>query len=84
MSASHLVPMVIEQTSLGERSFDIYSRLLKDRIVVLGVPVDQAIGNAGKSSISSRLDCSSISAMPAVPPKFPSIWNGGCASNMLG
>ena len=44
-SASHLVPMVIEQTTQGERSFDIYSRLLKDRIVVLGVPVDQAIAN---------------------------------------
>ena len=35
-----LVPMVIEQTSTGERSFDIYSRLLKDRIIFLGDEVD--------------------------------------------
>jgi ATP-dependent Clp protease protease subunit len=40
-----LVPMVIEQTNRGERSFDIYSRLLKDRIVVLGTPVDDAVAN---------------------------------------
>jgi ATP-dependent Clp protease, protease subunit len=40
-----LVPMVIEQTTRGERSFDIYSRLLKDRIVVLGTPVDDAVAN---------------------------------------
>lgn len=41
----HLVPMVIEQTSRGERSFDIYSRLLQDRIVILGTPVDDAVAN---------------------------------------
>ena len=40
-----LVPMVIEQTSRGERSFDIYSRLLKERIVFLGTPIDDAVGN---------------------------------------
>jgi len=40
-----LVPIVIEQTSRGERSFDIYSRLLKDRIVFLGTPVDDAVAN---------------------------------------
>jgi len=40
-----LVPIVIEQTSRGERSFDIYSRLLKDRIVFLGAPVDDAVAN---------------------------------------
>jgi ATP-dependent Clp protease, protease subunit len=39
------VPIVIEQTSRGERSFDIYSRLLKDRIVVLGSPIDDAVAN---------------------------------------
>jgi ATP-dependent Clp protease protease subunit len=37
--------MVIEETARGERSFDIYSRLLKDRIVVLGTPVDDAVAN---------------------------------------
>src|SRR5881398_2729824 len=42
---SHLVPMVIEQTSRGERSFDIYSRLLKDRIIILGTPIDEAVAN---------------------------------------
>jgi ATP-dependent Clp protease protease subunit len=41
----YLVPVVIEQTSRGERSFDIYSRLLKDRIVFLGTPIDDAVGN---------------------------------------
>jgi ATP-dependent Clp protease protease subunit len=40
-----LIPMVVEQTNRGERSFDIYSRLLKDRIVILGTPVDQTIAN---------------------------------------
>jgi ATP-dependent Clp protease protease subunit len=35
-----LIPMVVEQTNRGERSYDIYSRLLKDRIVFLGEPVD--------------------------------------------
>jgi ATP-dependent Clp protease, protease subunit len=42
---SYLVPVVIEQTSRGERSFDIYSRLLKERIVFLGTPIDDQIGN---------------------------------------
>ena len=40
-----LVPMVVEQTSRGERSFDIYSRLLNDRIVFLGTPVTSEIAN---------------------------------------
>ena len=42
---SPLIPMVIEQTSRGERSFDIYSRLLAERIVFLGTPVDDQIAN---------------------------------------
>ncbi len=42
---NYLVPVVIEQTSRGERSFDIYSRLLKERIVFLGTPIDDAVGN---------------------------------------
>ncbi len=40
-----LIPMVIEQTSRGERSYDIYSRLLKDRIIILGQPVDDTVAN---------------------------------------
>jgi ATP-dependent Clp protease protease subunit len=40
-----LIPMVIETTGRGERAYDIYSRLLKDRIVFVGTPVDDAIAN---------------------------------------
>ena len=42
---SPLVPMVIEQTSRGERAFDIYSRLLNERIIFLGTPIDDQIAN---------------------------------------
>jgi ATP-dependent Clp protease, protease subunit len=42
---SPLIPMVVEQTSRGERAFDIYSRLLNDRIVFLGTPIDEDIAN---------------------------------------
>jgi ATP-dependent Clp protease protease subunit len=40
-----LVPMVVEQTARGERAYDIYSRLLKDRIVFLGGPIDDDVAN---------------------------------------
>ncbi|MBF0288696.1 MAG: ATP-dependent Clp endopeptidase proteolytic subunit ClpP [SAR324 cluster bacterium] len=40
-----LVPMVVEQTNRGERAYDIYSRLLKDRIIFLGNPIDDNISN---------------------------------------
>lgn len=42
---SYLIPYVIEQTNRGERSYDIYSRLLKDRIVFLGTPIDDQVAN---------------------------------------
>ncbi len=42
---SPLIPMVVEQTSRGERAFDIYSRLLSERIIFLGTPVDDQIAN---------------------------------------
>ena len=42
---SQLVPMVIETTAQGERGYDIYSRLLKDRIILLGTPVDDDVAN---------------------------------------
>ncbi|TCP69593.1 ATP-dependent Clp endopeptidase proteolytic subunit ClpP [Baia soyae] len=42
----NLVPIVVEQTSRGERSYDIYSRLLKDRIILLGSQVDDQVANA--------------------------------------
>lgn len=40
-----LIPMVVEQTSRGERAYDIYSRLLKDNIIFLGQPIDDALSN---------------------------------------
>lgn len=43
---SYLVPMVVEQTNRGERSYDIYSRLLKDRIILLGDEVNNVTANA--------------------------------------
>ncbi len=42
---SPLIPMVVEQTSRGERAFDIYSRLLNERIIFLGTPIDDQIAN---------------------------------------
>lgn len=42
---SYLVPIVVEQTSRGERSYDIYSRLLKDRIIFIGGPIDDHMAN---------------------------------------
>ena len=45
MQSSVLVPMVVEQTSRGERAFDIYSRLLKENIIFLGTPIDDNVAN---------------------------------------
>ncbi len=45
MNNSVLVPMVVEQTSRGERAFDIYSRLLKENIIFLGTPIDDQVAN---------------------------------------
>src|SRR5580704_978093 len=41
-----LIPTVIEKTSMGERAYDIYSRLLKDRIIFLGTSIDDGVANA--------------------------------------
>ncbi|MBE8966869.1 ATP-dependent Clp endopeptidase proteolytic subunit ClpP [Nostocales cyanobacterium LEGE 12452] len=41
-----MVPMVIEQSGMGERAFDIYSRLLRERIIFLGTPIDDAVANS--------------------------------------
>ncbi len=41
----NLVPMVVEQTNRGERAYDIYSRLLKDRIIFMGGPIDDSVAN---------------------------------------
>jgi len=45
MAYSVLVPMVVEQTSRGERAYDIYSRLLKENIIFLGTPIDDQVAN---------------------------------------
>tara|TARA_Y100000814_G_C12226113_1_gene366613 strand:- start:35 stop:631 length:597 start_codon:yes stop_codon:yes gene_type:complete len=44
-ATSNLVPMVVEQTANGERAFDIYSRLLKERIIFLGTPIDDYVSS---------------------------------------
>lgn len=46
VSPSNIVPMVVEQSGLGERAFDIYSRLLRERIVFLGTPVDDTVADS--------------------------------------
>ncbi len=42
---AHLVPMVVEKTDMGERSYDIYSRLLKDRVIFIGTAIDAHVAN---------------------------------------
>jgi ATP-dependent Clp protease protease subunit len=48
---SQLIPMVVEQTARGERAYDIYSRLLKDRIVFVGTPIDDEVANLVVASL---------------------------------
>ncbi|MGB3510113.1 MAG: ATP-dependent Clp endopeptidase proteolytic subunit ClpP [Microcoleaceae cyanobacterium] len=43
---SNIVPMVVEQSGMGERAFDLYSRLLRERIIFLGTPVDDTVANS--------------------------------------
>lgn len=43
---TNIVPMVVEQSGMGERAFDIYSRLLRERIIFLGTPIDDAVANS--------------------------------------
>ena len=50
---NYVVPTVFEQTSRGERYFDIYSRLLKDRIIFLGTPIDDTIANLISAGLGS-------------------------------
>lgn len=46
MNNNYLIPMVVEKTSFGERAYDIYSRLLRDRIIFIGSPIDDGVANA--------------------------------------
>ena len=43
LPSNYVIPTVIENTNRGERAFDIYSRLLKDRIIFLGTPIDDGV-----------------------------------------
>ncbi len=45
ISSNHLVPMVVEQTGRGERAYDIFSRLLKDRIIFIGTPIEDQMAS---------------------------------------
>jgi ATP-dependent Clp protease, protease subunit len=45
-SPSNIVPMVVEQSGMGERAFDIFSRLLRERIIFLGTPIDDTVANS--------------------------------------
>jgi ATP-dependent Clp endopeptidase proteolytic subunit ClpP len=72
--------MVVEQTGRGERGYDIYSRLLKDRIVFLGTPVDDMVANVIIAQLlflqmtDPKKDIISTSTPPAAasPPAWPS------------
>jgi ATP-dependent Clp protease protease subunit len=46
MATTNVIPMVVEQSGMGERAFDLYSRLLRERIVFLGTPVDDAVADS--------------------------------------
>ena len=65
-----LVPMVVEQTSRGERAYDIYSRLLRDNIIFLGTPIDDQVANLIVAQMlfspvrTRRRTCSSTSILP--------------------
>ena len=78
-----LIPMVVEQNSRGERAYDIYSRLLKDRIIFLGTPIDDNVANVmiaqllfleaedAESDIAFYINCPGglvSSACPENPP----------------
>ena len=84
----NLVPIVVEQTSRGERSFDIYSRLLEDRIIMIGTPIDddvtanivtaQMLFLEGKDPDA---DIIPISTHPGGP--FPLVWQSTIQCNTL-
>ena len=53
--SNYVVPTVIENTNRGERAFDIYSRLLKDRIIFLGTPIDDGVANLIMAQLLHRV-----------------------------
>src|SRR5229473_1091086 len=60
--ATTLVPMVVEQTSRGERAYDIYSRLLKEHIIFIGTPIDDHVANLATAQMLFR-QAASIAAV---------------------
>jgi len=72
------VPIVVEQSSQGERSYDIYSRLLKDRIIFLGGPIDDNVANAIIAQMLCEVGMVSIASFIAA------ILAGGPVSEWVG
>ena len=68
---SPLIPMVIEQTSRGERSFDIYSRLLNERIIFLGTPVADHADVAAVAQVDVDLRRQPALQVPALGDQLP-------------
>ena len=75
---NNLVPIVVEQTNRGERSYDIFSRLLKDRIIFLSGEIDSVTANLTIAQmlflewkIPTRISCSILTARAA---KSPPVW----------
>ena len=78
---ANLIPMVVESTNRGERAYDIYSRLLKERIIFLGTPIDDQIANlidrpvAASSTTRTRTRtsrCTSTAPAARSTPAWPS------------
>ena len=63
--SNYVVPTVIENTNRGERAFDIYSRLLKDRIIFLGTPIDDGVAN---DVIILDIEINAINDAPTIHP----------------
>ena len=61
-----LIPMVVEQTSKGERAYDIYSRLLKERIVFLVGPVNDAVASLVTATLTRKVYQTAVSKMIAL------------------
>ena len=69
-----LIPMVVEQTSRGERAYDIYSRLLKDNVIFLGQPIDDNIANL---VIAQLLFLEAENPEKEQPAETPKLWTPG-------
>ncbi|MBR8837556.1 MAG: ATP-dependent Clp endopeptidase proteolytic subunit ClpP [Stigonema ocellatum SAG 48.90 = DSM 106950] len=73
-SPSNVIPMVVEQSGMGERAFDIYSRLLRERIIFLGTPIDDDIANSIVAQLlfldaeDSEKDIQLYINSPGIPP----------------